>query len=125
MIFPGESRQARRDDTVGSQCELLFPGLLAVLCLGLVCCHHTSQPHRVTLAWEAPASVPAAAVESYNIYRSTTPGGRYAKIASGVTRPPYEDRIVTSGRTYFYVVTAVDQSGHESPFSGEVKATVP
>jgi len=64
-------------------------------------------------------------VVSYNIYRSTTPGGQYAKIASGVSRPPYDDRIVTSGRTYFYVVTAVDQSGHESRFSGEAKAAIP
>jgi fibronectin type 3 domain-containing protein len=78
------------------------------------------------LTWEAPSSVPAGAVVSYNIYRSTTPGGRYAKIASGFpSHPPYEDRIVTSGRTYFYVVTTVDQAGQESRYSGEVKAEVP
>jgi len=114
-----------RADTVRGEWELLFPGLVALLCLGLVCCHHTNQPHWVTLTWEAPASVPAGVVVNYNIYRSTKIGGGYAKIASGVPRSPYEDRIVTSGRTYFYVVTAVDQSGHESGFSGEAKAAVP
>jgi fibronectin type 3 domain-containing protein len=104
---------------------LLFRGVLALLCLGLVCCHRAGQPHWVTLTWEAPAPVPGSAVVGYNIYRSTTSGGPYAKIASDVPRPLYDDRIVTSGRTYFYVVTAVDQAGHESRFSGEVKAEVP
>jgi hypothetical protein len=120
MVYFGEPREAPR--TRGGW-KLPFPGVLALLCLGLICCHHTSQPHSVTLTWQVPASAPASV--KYNIYRSTTSGGQYAKIASGVPRPPYEDRMVTSGTTYFYAVTAVDQSGHESRFSGEVKAVVP
>jgi fibronectin type 3 domain-containing protein len=47
------------------------------------------------------------------------------KLASGVTTLTYEDRIVTSGRTYFWVVTAVDQAGCESGFSAEARATIP
>ncbi|HEV2732571.1 MAG TPA: hypothetical protein VGV15_21275 [Terriglobales bacterium] len=100
-------------------------GLLAFACLGLVCCHRSNQPHRVTLNWNEPASVATGQVAGYNIYRSTTTGGPYAKIASGVSKPPYEDRIVNGETTYFYVVTAVDKSGHESRFSEETKATVP
>jgi hypothetical protein len=66
---------------------LLFRSLLALLCLGLVCCHGSGQPHWVTLAWEeAPAPAPASAVAGYNAYRGTT-SGPYAKIASGVPRP--------------------------------------
>ncbi len=102
---------------------LLFRGLMALLCLGLVCCHHASQPHFVTLTWEAPSSVPADVVVGYNIYRSTTSGGQYAKIASGVPGPPYQD--CDQRRTYFCVVTAVDQAGHESRFSGEARAAAP
>jgi hypothetical protein len=42
------------------------------------------------------------------VYRSTTSGGPFVKIASQVPGPPYEDRLLGSGRTYFYVVTALD-----------------
>ncbi|RLE43534.1 hypothetical protein DRJ19_02465 [Candidatus Woesearchaeota archaeon] len=65
----------------------------------------------------------------YNIYRSTTPGGPYTLIASvDVSDRPYmdcEDYIdydVTNGVTYYYVVTAVTESG-ESEYSDEVSAT--
>ena len=99
-------------------------GLIAALCLGFADCRHVGQPHGVTLTWDANPAGAGVAV-GYNIYRSTTSGGPYAKIASGVHGPPYEDRVVMSGRTYFYVVTTVDLAGHESRFSGEVKAEVP
>src|SRR6266516_3073205 len=81
--------------------------------------------HRVNLNWQAPAEKPGVAVKSYNVYRSTTSGGQYAKIASGVPEPRYSDTTVNSGKTYYYVVTSVDAAGHESGFSAEIKATVP
>jgi fibronectin type 3 domain-containing protein len=59
------------------------------------------------------------------VYRRTSSGGEYVKLASGVAGPPYEDRLVNSGRTYLYVVTAVDQAGHESQFSAEASAVIP
>ncbi|PYV65558.1 MAG: hypothetical protein DMG97_31995, partial [Acidobacteria bacterium] len=74
---------------------------------------------------QAPAEKPGVAVKSYNVYRSTTSGGQYAKIASGVPEPRYSDTTVSSGKTYYYVVTSVDAAGHESGFSAEIKATVP
>jgi len=64
-------------------------------------------------------------VVGYNVYRSTTSGRQLVKIATRVPGPPYEDRLVVSGRTYFYVVTALDQAGRESRFSTEVRATLP
>ena len=98
---------------------------LAVLsCLALAACHK-SEPHSVTLTWEAPQATAAVSVVGYNIYRSTTSGGPFVKIATHVAAPPYNDRLVNSGRTYFYVVTAIDQAGRESRFSGEARAAIP
>lgn len=96
----------------------------ALLCLGFACCHK-AQPHSVTLTWQAPPAVVGVSVVGYNVYRSTTSGAQFVKIASRVAGPPYEDRLVNSGRTYFYVVTALDQAGRESRFSGEIRAVIP
>ena len=104
-----------------------FRFLLAVsslLCVGLACCHK-APPHGVTLTWQAPPAAPGVSVVGYNVYRSTTSGKQFVKIAFRVPGPPYEDRLVVSGQTYFYVVTALDQAGHESRFSGEIRATIP
>jgi fibronectin type 3 domain-containing protein len=72
---------------------------------------------QVSLAWTA--SVGAA---SYNMYRSTTNGGPYAKIASGIVSTNTTDTGVTNGTTYYYVVTAVNAGG-ESGYSGQASAT--
>jgi fibronectin type 3 domain-containing protein len=107
---------------------LLTVGIL--LCPILACKHKAppnALPHSVTLRWEAPTtvSVPPVLLAGYNVYRSTVPGTAYVKIASLVPQPPYEDHLVISGRTYFYVVTSVDQAGRESRFSKEVQARIP
>jgi fibronectin type 3 domain-containing protein len=100
-------------------------GLLTLLTVGLMECRKETQPHSVTLNWQGPRPEPTVAVVGYNLYRSTTAGTQYVRIATRVSGPPYEDRLVNSGRTYFYVVTAVDQSGRESRFSAEVQAQIP
>ena len=97
---------------------------LAVLCLAVAGCHKP-QPHWVTLTWDAPKPSAGVTVVSYNIYRSTTSGGPFAKLASNVAGPPFDDHLVNGGRTYYYVVTAVDQSGRESGFSAEIQAKIP
>ena len=102
----------------------LLLAVCSLLCVGLACCHKV-PPHSVTLMWEAPPAAPPVSVVGYNVYRSTTSGKEFVKIASRVPGPPYEDRLVVSGQTYFYVVTALDQAGHESRFSGEIQATIP
>lgn len=61
----------------------------------------------------------------YNVYRWTTKDSRYLRIATQVPGPPYEDREVVSGETYFYAVTAVDQKGRESRLSENIQATIP
>jgi fibronectin type 3 domain-containing protein len=94
------------------------------LCLGLAGCHK-APPHWVTLTWEAPPTSPGVSVVGYNVYRSTASGKQFVKIASRVPGPPYEDRLVVTSHTYFYVVTALDQAGRESGFSAEVRAPIP
>ena len=93
-----------------------------LLCLGLAC---TNKTHSVTLTWQAPAPVPGVTTVGYNLYRSTTSGGPFVKLASNLPGPRYEDRLVGSGRTYFYVVTAIDQAGRESRYSNEARASIP
>ena len=102
----------------------LLLAVCALLCFGLACCQK-AQPHSVTLSWEAPPVAPGVSFVGYNVYRSTTSGTQFVKIASRVPGPPYEDHLVASGRTYFYAVTTLDQTGHESRFSGQVRTTIP
>ena len=92
----------------------------AALAIGAGCSH--KGPHSVTLRWNPP---PGVSVAGYNLYRSTTSGGDFAKLAGPLPGPPYEDRLVLSGRTYFYVATTVDTSGHESRYSSEIQVTIP
>ena len=94
----------------------------ALLCLSLACSNKT---HRVTLTWQAPPPGTGVAIVGYNLYRSTTSGGPFIKLASNLTVPRYEDGLVASGRTYFYVVTAIDQAGRESRYSNEARAVIP
>jgi len=101
----------------------ILAAVCVLLCLGLVSCH--SRPHSVTLSWHEPPVMSGMSVVAYNVYRSTTSGGPFVKLASRVPEPHYEDHLAVNGRTYFYVVTALDQAGHESRFSAEAKAIIP
>jgi fibronectin type 3 domain-containing protein len=94
--------------------------LLAAFFLPNLGCHHKTEPHSVTLNWSAPAG---AEVVSYNVYRRI-PGAGFVKLAQ-VPAPPYEDRLVLSGNTYYYAVTAIDKSGHESRFSVPTQTAIP
>jgi fibronectin type 3 domain-containing protein len=74
------------------------------------------------LSWNASTSN----VTGYNVYRSTTSGAGYLKITtSPLTSLTYVDDTVLSATTYFYVTTAVDESGIESSNSNEATATIP
>ncbi|WP_177418135.1 PKD domain-containing protein [endosymbiont of Lamellibrachia barhami] len=77
------------------------------------------KPNEVFLTW-----APVAGADSYNIYRSTTPGGPYALIASGHVCDycAYYNPGLTNGVTYYYVVTSVN-GGSESLSSNEASAT--
>jgi hypothetical protein len=82
-----------------------------------------SGPYTVSLSWKASGSSDAVA---YNIYRSNRSGGPYIKLGKvPATTTSYEDEAVTSGSTYYYVVTAVNSRGFESAFSNEQRRVVP
>lgn len=93
-------------------------------CVIVIDCHKAA-PHWVTLSWNPPQTTAGVSITSYNIYRSTTTGGPYAKLASHVQASPFEDHLVNGDRAYFYVVTAVDQTGRESGYSKEIRVAIP
>ncbi|MEO7099565.1 MAG: LamG-like jellyroll fold domain-containing protein [Luteolibacter sp.] len=76
----------------------------------------------VILSWWGSAYAP-----TYNIKRSTNPGGPYVTIAAGVTgdSTTYTDPNVAAPGQYYYVVTGVLASGQETESSNEVLAVFP
>lgn len=94
---------------------------------GLLIRRSTQQrkPHTVTLTWHRSVPNNGIPIAGYNVYRSTISGGPYVRVASRVPDASYTDTIVRSGETYFYVVTAVDQSNQESKYSNEARAMIP
>ncbi|WP_024833228.1 kelch repeat-containing protein [Ruminiclostridium josui] len=76
-----------------------------------------SGNEKVDLSWEVVDSA-----TSYNIKRSETSGGPYETIASNIMATEYTDTDVTNGTTYYYVVSAINETG-ESENSNEVSAT--
>ncbi len=78
----------------------------------------TAGANKVTVGW-----TPEAGAASYNIYWSTTTGVTTAtgtKISGAAN--PYVHTGLTTGTTYYYIVTAVNASGESAP-SGQVSAT--
>jgi fibronectin type 3 domain-containing protein len=61
---------------------------------------------QVSLAWNA-----SSGATSYNVLRSTTSGGSYNSIATGLTTTSYTDTGLTNGTTYYYVVQAANSAG--------------
>jgi glucosylceramidase len=68
----------------------------------------------LVISWEF-----SALADSYNIKRSTEPGGPYTLIATGIEMPEYVDTQAKPGIDYFYVVSAVNGLG-ESLDSSEM-----
>jgi hypothetical protein len=78
--------------------------------------------HSVSLSWNESSSN----VFGFNVYRGTISGGPYSLLnLSPVTPIQYLDPAVTAGMTYYYVVTALDDMGDESAYSGETSTIVP
>jgi hypothetical protein len=76
----------------------------------------------VALSWKASTN---PKIISYCVYRSTITGSSYALLASALGTALYSDHSVQSGSIYYYVVTAVDDLGHESTHSNEARTTIP
>jgi fibronectin type 3 domain-containing protein len=79
-------------------------------------------PHSVSLNWSPSTSTN---ISYYKVYRGTASGGPYNSVATNVTVTSYTDSSVQSGRTYYYVTTAVDSSGAESGYSDVAQAAIP
>jgi putative Ig domain-containing protein len=78
--------------------------------------------HVVDLSWTASTSTD---IVGYNTYRAPD-GVTWKKInASLVASTFYSDSTVANSTTYYYAVTAVDISGHESSKSASAKAAIP
>ncbi|MGG1555150.1 pectinesterase family protein [Paenibacillus ferrarius] len=69
------------------------------------------------LTWNATAGA-----QSYAVYRSTSSGGPYTRVASGLTIAAYADTGITGETAYYYAVTATNELG-ESAFSNEFYAS--
>jgi hypothetical protein len=82
----------------------------------------TGSGHSATLNWTASTS---SGVTGYKIYRGTVTGGPYTLLTSLGVATNYTDTAVSSGQTYFYVVTAVDSSSNESAYSNQAQAVIP
>jgi fibronectin type 3 domain-containing protein len=80
----------------------------------------TASANTVELSWEANTEPDLAL---YRVYRSTD-GGAFEKIAEVTDIPTYSDKGVQAGKTYRYVITAVDKSGNESTRSTIAEATI-
>jgi fibronectin type 3 domain-containing protein len=65
-------------------------------------------------------------VAGYNVYRGSQSGGPYVAVNSALDASTgYTDNSVQAGQTYYYVVTAVDNSGTESVYSNQAQAVIP
>jgi hypothetical protein len=81
----------------------------------------TQAQHTVMLSWNA-----SNFATGYNVYRSATSGSGYARVNSGPDGTlTYSDASVQNGQAYYYVTTAVDAAGQESPYSSEVSVLIP
>ncbi len=70
---------------------------------------------QVSLSWTG-----SAGATSYNVKRSTSAGGPYTTVATGVTTTSYTNTGLVNGTTYYYVVSAVNPL--ESPNSNQASA---
>jgi hypothetical protein len=75
----------------------------------------SNTKRKITVSWTA-----VAGATSYRVKRSTTSGGPYTLVGSP-TGTSFTNTGLTSGRTYFYVVSAVNGVG-EGPNSAQVSA---
>lgn len=96
-----------------------YPPVISALILGFTL---LAQAQSVTLAWDPN---PESNILGYRIYRSTTSGSSYSRLNSSLaTSTSFTDNTVGAGKTYFYVVTAVNSLGLESGYSNQVSTTI-
>lgn len=80
----------------------------------------TAGATAVNLTWAANSESDLA---GYSLYRSSVSGSGYVKINTALLiTTSYQDTNLTTGNTYYYVLTAQDKLSNESAFSSEVSA---
>src|SRR6266478_5012254 len=104
---------------------VVLAAFVVLLVGGMAWRYRSLGRHSVTLTWEAPPPVQEVVVAGYNVYRRERPESGYVRVASRIRDRQYQDHLVRSGATYFYVVTTVDQAGRESRFSRELSVAIP
>jgi fibronectin type 3 domain-containing protein len=112
------------DSSWGNVAELEFYGYLAGASVpvppaptGLAATAVSSS--QINLTWNTVTNV-----IGYNVKRSTTNGGPYTVVATGVTATYYLDTGLAGDTTYFYVVSGTSTGG-EGGDSAQVSATTP
>jgi hypothetical protein len=71
---------------------------------------------QAALKWTASTTVPPAGTATfYVVKRSTTPGKEYTIVASGMTGTTHVDLQAEVGKTYSYIVTAINSGGESAP----------
>ncbi len=82
----------------------------------------TGQQPFIDLIWAPDVEADLA---GYNVYRREATGEPVKLNSELVKTPAFRDMNVTSGKTYFYSVSAVDVRGNESARSQETSESVP
>jgi len=82
----------------------------------------TAGNTQVTLSWAAPASDGGSSVISYKIYIATAPGVQGSRAIGSSKSTSATVTGLPNGTVYYFMVTAVNAAGNESPFSTEVSA---
>jgi Fibronectin type III domain len=101
------SAQASAATTASGSAPAAPTGLAAV----------SASSSQINLSWTA-----SSGATSYNVFDSTTSGGPYAQIASGVTAPSYSAAGLTASTAYYFIVQAVNSYG-TSGSSAQASAT--
>jgi len=94
--------------------------LLFLMMMCLISVSASAKDFKATLTWDANTEPDLA---GYRIYKSETSGLEYQKIGEVGLVTTYEDDFsVPDGqiKTFYYVVTAFDQTNLESDYSNEV-----
>lgn len=82
--------------------------------------HVSLAPSSIEITWQQNAESDLA---GYRLYRAVGDGA-FERLAEVSQIPSYSDHAVEAGKTYHYVVSAIDQSGNESGRSTPVQVTM-